>query len=152
VLRPTVGELLEGVRAELAAQVLPSLPAGAEARQLKAALHVLGMLASTWDRQRTTVEADNADLDRSIDAFCARTGLVREPTADGGAESHVRFPGVQDEELRRAMARNESLQRELEALQQRWRSDPGTDVAADRLLLELHIRMTARAEGRDDSG
>ena len=152
MLRPTVGELLEGVRNEIATQVLPSLPAGAEARQLKAALHVLGMLASTWDRQRTTLEADNADLDSSIAAFCARTGLVREPADERGAESQRRFPGVKDKELGRLMARNESLQHELEALQQRWRSDPRTDVGADQLLLELHIRLTVRAEGRDDSG
>jgi hypothetical protein len=152
VLRPTVGELLEGVRTEIATQVLPSLPAGAEARQLKAALHVLGMLASTWDGQRTTLEADNADLDISIEAFCARTWLVRESLDDRQAESQGQFPGVQDEELRHVMARNEALQHELEALQQRWRSDPRTDVGADQLLLELHIRLTVRAEGRDDSG
>jgi hypothetical protein len=142
-----VGELLDGVRGDLATQVLPALPAGAAKRQLKAALHVLGELAQTWDRQRSTLEGNNADLENTIEAFCARMGLSREPVA----ESAHRYPGVSDEELRRVMARNESLQTELETLQQRWRRDPRTDVGADQLLLELHTRTTARAEGRDDN-
>jgi hypothetical protein len=152
VLRPTVGELLEGVRAELAAQVLPALPAGAQTRQLKAALHVLGMLATTWDRQRTVLEEDNADIDTTIAAFCSRTGLLREPGDDPGAASEDRYPGVRDQELCRVMARNESLQLELEALQQRWRREERTDGGAELLLLELHIRTTARSEDRNDGG
>lgn len=152
MLRPTVGELLEGVRADLAAQVLPALPAGAEARQLKAALHVLGILATTWDQQHTILEADNADIDSTIQAVCSRDGLVREPRDEPVAEAKARFPGVQDEELRRAMARNESLQQELEALQLRGRRERGAGAGADHLLLELHIRTTARSEGRNDGG
>jgi hypothetical protein len=150
VLRPTVGELLEGVRAGLAAQVLPALPAGAEARQLKAALQVLGILATTWDRQRAILEADNADIDSTIEVLWSRSGWNRESVDDPGAESEDRFPGVGDEELRRVMARNELLQQELEVLQQRRRRDRATDASADRLLLELHIRTTARAEDRND--
>jgi hypothetical protein len=93
VLRPTVGELLDGVRTQLAAQVLPSLPAGAEARQLRAALHVLGVLATTWDRQRTVLEADNADLDSSIEAFCARGSTRWRRCSNGGGASPGRTPG-----------------------------------------------------------
>ncbi|GAA1398294.1 hypothetical protein GCM10009613_52290 [Pseudonocardia kongjuensis] len=152
MLRPTVGELLEGVRVQLAAQVLPSVPAGAEARQLKAALHVLEMVAETWDREHTRLEADNADIDRTIEAFCSQTGRVREPTDHRAAAAKNRFPGVRDEQLRRLMARNQSLQEELEALQQRRRRHPDADPGADQLLLELHIRTTARSEGRNDSG
>lgn len=149
MLRPTVGELLEGVRVELATQVLPVLPTGAEARQLKAALHVLGILATTWDRQRTLLEADNADIDTTIEAVCSRDGRVREPGDVPAVELKDRFPGVQDDELRCAMARNESLQQELEALQQLRRRDRSADAGSDRLLLELHIRTTARSEGRE---
>lgn len=152
MLRPTVGELLEGVRAQLTAQVLPFVPAGAETRQLKAALHVLRMVATTWDRQHTRLAADNADIDATIEAFCSRTGLAREPRDGPAAKSEDRFPGVRDEELRRLMARNESLQEELVALQQRRRGHRDTDPSADQLLLELYIRTTARAEGRNDSG
>lgn len=148
MLRPTVGELLLGVRSELADQVLPALPTGAAARQLKAALHVLGELARSWDGQLTALEEDNADLEVGLAALSERTGLPREPVTAGGGV----FPGVHDEELRGVMTRNETLQAELEALQQRWRRDPRTDAEVDRLLLELHTRRAAQAEGRDDDG
>ncbi|WP_163554646.1 hypothetical protein [Candidatus Frankia alpina] len=51
MLRPTPGELLEGLRCELRDEVLPAVPAGFAARQLRAAIHVLGKLADTWDVQ-----------------------------------------------------------------------------------------------------
>ncbi|MEA2136636.1 MAG: hypothetical protein QOC68_4546, partial [Solirubrobacteraceae bacterium] len=67
MLRPTTGELLRAVHVELAAQVLPALPDGAPRRQLKAALHLLRRLERSWDRQAPYLEADNADLARTLD-------------------------------------------------------------------------------------
>jgi hypothetical protein len=137
MLRPTPGELLDGVRRELAAQVLPALPPGAAARQLRAALHVLGELARSWDGHQRRFENENADLDASMTAFCDLTGFAREPVT-----ANVPIPGVGDAGLQELMLRNAALQAELEQLQLRWRRDPRADPAADRLLYELHVRLT----------
>jgi hypothetical protein len=139
VLRPTTGELLDGVRRELAAQVLPALPRGAEYRQLKAALHVLGQVSATWDGAHTVLRADNADLAATLDVLRARTGLSPEATWA------VEPVGVGDPELRDLMARNAALQAEVEDLQERWRADSRLDVEVDRLLLQLHLRCAGRA-------
>jgi hypothetical protein len=143
MLRPTPGELLDGVRRELAAQVLPALPAGAAARQLRAALHVLGALARSWDGHQHRFQDENADLDASMTAFCDLTGLAREPVA-----ANAPFPGVGDPGLQELMQRNAALQAELEQLQLRWRRDARADPAADRLLHELHVRLTRSDDAR----
>jgi hypothetical protein len=141
-MRSTPGELLEGLRRELREQVLPALPAGAAARQLRAALHVLGKLAQTWDLQHCYLEADNFDLDVTL-ANLARIADVertkrRVETADP-------VPGVSDRALRDLIIRNESLQHELELLQNRYRANGPTNDEFDRVLFGLHERRTNRA-------
>lgn len=141
MLRPTPGELLSTVRRELRDQVLPALPPGGAARQLKAALHVLAQLERTWDLQPSYLAADNADLRSTMIEFTARTGIAPAPR-QGRPET---VPGVQDTALTEAMRENETLQADLDELQQAWRLSGRTDAAVDALLLELHLRMTERA-------
>lgn len=141
MLRPTPGELLSTVRRELNNQVLPALPPGAAARQLKAALHVLAQLERTWDLQPAYLSADNADLRSTMTEFTARTGIA--PAPRQGRPDAV--PGVQDSALADAMRENETLQADLDELQQAWRLSGRADAAVDALLLELHLRMTERA-------
>jgi hypothetical protein len=142
MLRPTPGELIEGVRRELKDTVLPAIPPGAAARQLRAAIHVLGQLASTWDRQHRYLAADNDDLDRSLANLAELTGIPRDEVfAQDGAD----IPGISDPALADLARANLALQAELESLQRRWRVSQRDDAAVDEILARLHVRMTARA-------
>lgn len=141
MLKPTPGELLSGIHRQLKAQVLPELPAGTAARQLRAALHALDLVARTWDLQSSYVEADNADLEQALTELERISGLHREP----GGQSWAPAAGVTDPALAAAMARNLELQSELDGFQRRWRAGCGPEPAVDRALLGLHQRITARA-------
>jgi hypothetical protein len=141
VLKPTPGELLSGIHRELKAQVLPELPAGSAARQLRAALHALDLVARTWDLQSSYVAADNADLEQTLAELERISGLPRSPAG----LSWEPVTGVADAALAAAMARNLELQSELEDFQRRRRAGGRSESAVDRTLLDLHQRMTARA-------
>jgi hypothetical protein len=141
MLKPSPGELLSGIGRQLKAQVLPELPAGAAARQLRAALHALDLVARTWDRQPAYIEADNADLEQSLTELERISGLHRE----SGGQSVAPVAGVTDPALAAAMARNLELQSALEDFQRRWRGGGRSAPAVDRVLLGLHQRITARA-------
>ncbi|HEY1698140.1 MAG TPA: hypothetical protein VGG75_00285 [Trebonia sp.] len=141
IVKPTPGELLSGIHRELKAQVLPELPAGSAARQLRAALHALDLVARTWDLQLPCTEADNADLEQTLTELERISGLPRSP-ADRSWEPAT---GVTDPTLAAALARNLRLQSELEAFHHRWRTGGRAEPAVDRVLLGLHQRMTARA-------
>lgn len=140
MLRPTPGELLNGLRRELKDQVLPALPPGAVARQLRAALHVLDQLARTWDLQHSYLEADNADLEITIARLSRRTGLLSRSAAPMTA-----IPNTTDRALCKLIARNGALQSELETWQRDWRASERCDEEVDHLLLALHMRMASRA-------
>jgi hypothetical protein len=141
MLKPTPGELLSGIHRGLKAQVLPELPAGSAARQLRAALHALDLVARTWDLQSSYVEADNADLEQTLTELERISGLHREP----GGRSWEPVAGVTDPALAAAMARNLQLQSELDDFQRRWRAGGRPEPTVDRTLLGLHQRLTARA-------
>jgi hypothetical protein len=150
MLRPTPGELLLGLRRELHDQVLPALPPGAAARQLRAALHVLRQLARSWDRQPAYLEADNADLERTLAELSRLTGIARRRRDICDAP----LPGVGDPELRRLIATNDALQTELDALQHECRSAASPNGPVERTLRDLHTRMASRAaaaSGHDES-
>ncbi|WP_250292113.1 hypothetical protein, partial [Frankia sp. CiP1_Cm_nod1] len=119
MLRPTPGELLEGLRRELRDEVLPAVPAGSAARQLRAAIHVLGRLADTWDVQHHYLETDNVDLEVTLASLARLAGVrrTRQPRRPQPA------PGVTDRGLNDLIARNDALQRELELLQNRHREN-----------------------------
>jgi hypothetical protein len=120
VLRPSTGELLAGLRASLADGVLPALPEGAAQSQLKAALHLLGRLAKSWDLAHSHIAQDNAEMEE-----------VLGPLADVPAPAEMP-PGYNDPDLRHAAARNFQLQAILAAQQ------PTPEIDA------LHRRMAAR--------
>jgi hypothetical protein len=103
VLRPSTGELLAGLRASLTDGVLPALPKGAAQGQLKAALHLLGRLANSWDLAHSHIAQDNADMEQ-----------VLGPLADVPAPAEGP-PGYNDPALRLAAARNLQLQAILAA-------------------------------------
>jgi hypothetical protein len=63
MLRPSTGDLLHGLRASLAETVLPALPKGAASQQLRAALHLIGRLARSWDLAPAHIAQDNADIE-----------------------------------------------------------------------------------------
>jgi hypothetical protein len=142
MLRPTPGELLHGVRRELREQVLPHVPDGAPARQLRAALHVLGRLERSWDLLPAYLEADNADLDRTLRAVTDRLGTSRADRPSAGTPD---VPGVQDQTLRDLIAQNACLQGELERVQRSLRRGTDTDLAIQTELHALHVRMAGRA-------
>jgi hypothetical protein len=131
ILKPTVGELLSGISRELKAQVLPELPAGAAARQLRAALHALDLVARTWDLQSSALEADNADLEQTLTELERISGLRCPP----GGESWKPVAGVADPTLAAAMARNLELQSALDRFQRRWRAAGRSHPAVGRTLL-----------------
>ncbi|CAN5201448.1 hypothetical protein BH09ACT10_BH09ACT10_08310 [soil metagenome] len=142
MLRPTPGELLLGIQRELKSQVLPELPAGAAARQLRAALYALEQVARTWDLQATYAAADNEDLEKTIAALASMSSLPRsQPDLSGES-----FPGTTDPTLLGAMARNLELQAELDHFQREWRASGRRDDAVESALSDVHHRMTARAE------
>jgi len=141
MLRPTPGELLAITRRELAEQVLPTVPAGAPARQLKAALHVLAQLERTWDLQAAYLAADNADLRATLTELTARTAIAPTPRPDRADP----VPGVQDAGLSAAIRENERLQADLDEVQQAWRASGRGDPVVAKMLFALHVRMTERA-------
>ncbi|AEH10643.1 MULTISPECIES: hypothetical protein [Protofrankia] len=141
MLRPTPGELLEGLRRELRDEVLPAVPAGSAARQLRAAIHVLGRLADTWDAQHHYLETDNVDLEATLASLARLAGVQR--TRQPPRPRPV--PGVTDRGLSDLIARNESLQKELELLQSQHRAAGHEDEDLGRVLFELHRRRTNRA-------
>jgi hypothetical protein len=157
VLRPTTGELLRAVHVELAAQVLPALPDGAPRRQLKAALHLLRRLERSWDRQAPYLEADNADLARTLDetlqalpggGYASLRGrlaaLGRRPPEPPPSDDGVTDPG-----LRRLIAVNHALQEILADLDAALRThrglDPDARQRATSALGALHRRLLDRA-------
>jgi hypothetical protein len=146
MLRPTPGELLAGVTRELREQVLPHVPDGAPARQLRAALHVLGRLERSWDLLPTYLEADNADLRHALTDLASRLGATWTDRPPTGNEE---VPGVQDPTLRSLIAQNAHLQAELDRVQQegrgQWDGGGQTSAETDTELHALHTRMAHRA-------
>lgn len=142
MLRPTPGELLEGLQRELTDSVLPEVPAGAAKRQLRAAIHVLGKLAQTWDLQHKYVETDNLDLEVTLANLSRLVGAERNPMP---ADTETGVVGVSDRSLADAVSRNIALQRELEQVQRQYQERASTDREFERALFELHRRRSTRA-------
>jgi hypothetical protein len=142
MLRPTPGELLIGIHRELRDLVLPELPAGAVARQMRAALHALECVARTWDLQASYLTADNDDLEKTMASLAeigAQPGVRSEP-------SYSEFPGTADPALLGLLRRNLELQTALDDLQRGRHARGDRDDEAERIIVELHQRMIARAE------
>ncbi|MBC2644519.1 MULTISPECIES: hypothetical protein [unclassified Rhodococcus (in: high G+C Gram-positive bacteria)] len=168
VLKPTTTELLGGVRRGLTEDVLPKVSDGGAARQLRAALHILGRLERSWDRMPAYLAADNDDIAATLsialaDVAAAAAGadysdlFTRLAKATGGNGTDTQQYRVHDHRLAMEMAVNEALQGLLEDFDHRWRSDQSLDGVLreqlDRRILELYLRMVereAQAAGTDD--
>ncbi len=168
MLKPTTTELLGGVRRGLTEDVLPKVSDGGAARQLRAALHILGRLERSWDRMPAYLAADNDDIAATLsialaDVAAATTGadysalFTRLTKATGGNGTDTRQYRVHDHRLAMEMAVNEALQGLLEDFDRRWRSDQSLDEALreqlEQKILELYLRMVereAQAAGTDD--
>jgi hypothetical protein len=120
VLRPSTGELLAGLRDSLTKDVLPSLPKGDAQSQMKAALHLLGRLAKSWDLAHSHIAEDNVDMELVLGPLADVPPPAEQPT------------GYNDPALRRAAARNLQLQAVLSEQQ------PSPEIEA------LYRRMSAR--------
>ncbi|CAN5258274.1 hypothetical protein BH09ACT6_BH09ACT6_07070 [soil metagenome] len=157
MLRPTPGESLRGVRTELATQVLPALTDPVAIRQLRASLHVLGMLEKTWDLLPAYLAADNDDIASTVRSllevvgdsdpgatYSTVSGLLH-PASPPDA---VMFPGVTDFTLGNLMAENARLQRALSEFIELWQVDRDTNGPHDGFisdqLLSLNERMVSR--------
>lgn len=167
MLKPTITELLGGVRRGLTEDVLPEVSDGGAARQLRAALHILGRLERSWDRMPAYLAADNDDIAASLNIALADVTVAGGEDysdlfadlakATGGNGTDSGQYQVHDHRLAMEMAVNEALQGLLEDFDRRWRSDQTLDEVLrkqlDREILELYLRMVereAQAAGTDD--
>ena len=135
---PSTGDLLRGLREGLAMHVLPALPKGVAAQQLRAALHLIAQLERTWDLTARHLAEDNADITAVLSATLTDTGLESRLAA-----ANVPAPtGYNDAALRAAAQRNLALHHVL------------AGQAHNPAIAALHRRMVAR-DARfvgDDSG
>jgi hypothetical protein len=159
VLRPTAGELLEGVSAGLRRSVLPALPPGDAERQLKAALHVLDRLRRSWDLLPPYLESDNADMRDTLTGIVAsvagRHGALPSSVASLASgfaprpDQSTPVRGVNARSLAWAAMMNDELQARVVTLA-RWLAEPAQleDLGLDgqrETLRRLYRRMTERA-------
>jgi len=159
MLRPTIGELLRGVREGLRESVLPALPSGHAQRQLKAALHTLARIERSWDRLPAYLAQDNADLSQTIrsvveSAAAGATGQAGTLASIGerlaalpGTAAAV--PGIGDPALAQAAADNDTLQQLLSGLESALRSGDPSETAAWAPLTEVLERLYERMVERE---
>ena len=166
MLRPTTTELLSGVRRGLAEDVLPKVSDGGAARQLRAALHILGRLERSWDRMPAYLAADNDDIaatlrlalaDAAADGADYSDLFARLAKATSGNDPHTHQYRVHDTRLAVEIAVNEALQGLLEDFDRRWRADqtldPDLREQLEQRTLKLYMRMVEReaeAAGTDN--
>jgi hypothetical protein len=62
VIKPAIGELLDGVATSLRERVLPEIPAGTTRRQIQAAIGIIARVALVWDKTGPYLYADNEDI------------------------------------------------------------------------------------------
>jgi hypothetical protein len=115
--QPSPGALLRGLRASLKDAVLPALAEGEAARQMRAALHLLGRLERVWDLYPSHLEADNADIEAVLAAVIMRLDIEGAGRALAGPIARLRTQpdeiretqGFNDPALRRQVSRNAVL-------------------------------------------
>jgi hypothetical protein len=150
VLRPAPDELLQGVAAQLEAQVLPHVSSGAAQRQLKASLHILRRLGRCWDRAPGYLADDCEDMWQTLDALqCENPELLGDATlrallADATRRrGHLGVQGCRAP-LSDLATLHLDLQRCVTDVDRRLRAQPGADPADGGALRDLYRRMLER--------
>jgi hypothetical protein len=138
MIRPTIPELLDHVAMSLDRTVLPDLAPGPARNQLQAAIAVIRRAAIAGDAVGPYLWADNADIAATLGKLAPPLGLPPPEAAPAST-----YPTIT--ELRE---RNLSLQRDLEATQQRLRTAPqGQRECLTPILRALIERMLQREAG-----
>ncbi len=115
VIRPPIGELLDGVATALEETVVPDLaPATAARSQARAAIAILRRVAAVWDQVVPTVEADNRDIEETLRGLATAleaTGALPKEGFDALEDAPPAGGAVPD--FAHVSRRNEVLQRLL---------------------------------------
>lgn len=158
MIKPTIGELLNGVAASLRERVLPEIPPGTTRRQIQSAIGIIRRASLIWDKTGPYFYADNQDIEQTmrdlipvaeraaaaegntrLDAVCARMRA----TVDRSAESVEAYPSPSV-----LGARNLELQELIAELQETLYETPAPRSAfrreIDSRLRTLLRRMLAR--------
>ncbi len=146
MISPSTGALLRFVRAQLEAGVLPHLESEDAARQLRAALHILGRVERSWDLAHAYYAADNADIEAVLDALPSGATRANSSTESARLLAEAGMTGFNDPKLAQLAQRNRDLHAALEEAE-RALIYPGQDAAradARRKLDALYRRMIAR--------
>lgn len=146
MIRPGVGELLEGVAASLEDGVIPGLaPATSARNQVRAAIAILRRVASVWDQVVPTLAEDSRDIEdtlRRVASLLGPAGVV----SPGFLESLGGQADAGDGSYATESRRNEALQEllvELQGLLGEREVEEGVSTARAELAA-LTRRMIAR--------
>jgi len=91
MLRPSVGELLCGIRAGLETSVLPVVTQEGPMRQLRAAIQLLQRLELSWDRLPTYLAEDNDDIRSVLNQVFAATLKIAGSSAGQWNDLKLRY-------------------------------------------------------------
>ncbi len=71
MIKPSIGDLLDGVAVSLRESVLPEIPAGPTRRQIQAAISIIRRAALVWDKTGPYLYADNKDIEETLRQVCS---------------------------------------------------------------------------------
>ena len=66
MIKPSIGELLDGVAVSLRESVLPEIPAGPTRRQIQVAISIIRRAAQVWDKTGPYLYVDNEDIEETL--------------------------------------------------------------------------------------
>ena len=71
MIKPTIGDLLNGVATSLRETVLPEMPAGPVRRQVQVAISIIRRISLMWNKTGTYLYADNKDIEETMQQVAA---------------------------------------------------------------------------------
>jgi hypothetical protein len=71
MIKPTIGDLLNGVATSLRETVLPEMPAGPVRRQVQVAISIIRRVSLVWDKTGPYLYVDNKDIEETLQQVCA---------------------------------------------------------------------------------
>lgn len=163
MIKPTIGELLNGVAASLRERVLPEIPAGTTRRQIQAAIGIIARVAHVWDKTGPYLHADNEDLAHTlaqllplaervagepggdrVRAVCARMReSLKPPAAPAEAYPSAQALGLRNLELQELLAElQEALHENFTATSEARRELKASIYALLRRMLTREIEIT----------